>query len=67
MKLTAYPGTEPNGKAWRYRLLLGPAAILDGLVETITLGRYTLGAKLDVATKLARSRCAAVIDIDGLS
>lgn len=56
MKLVKYPKTEPTKKAWAWRLLLGPAAILDGLVETLTLGRYGVGAKLSAAKNLARAR-----------
>lgn len=33
MKLTAYPKSEPSKRAWAWRLLLGPAALLDGLVK----------------------------------
>jgi hypothetical protein len=60
MKLTAYPKTEPSKKAWGWRLLLGPAALLDGLIETATFGRYGVGAKLSVAKNLARTRISCL-------
>lgn len=56
MKLTAYPKTEPTKRAWAWRLMLGPATLLDGVVETLTLGRYGVGAKLSAAKNLARAR-----------
>jgi hypothetical protein len=59
MKLTAYRKSEPSVVAWLWRLLLGPASIFDGLVETFTLGSFSAGAKLDVARNLARARILA--------
>lgn len=43
-------------RAWAWRLALGPASILDGVVETITMGFFGVGAKLSVSRKLAKSR-----------
>jgi hypothetical protein len=59
MKITALPKTEPSAKAWGYRLLLGPASLLDGLVETLTFGFYGIGAKCQVAMCLSKARYEA--------
>ena len=56
MKIFAYPKTEPNKTAYAWKLMLGPASLLDGIVETVTLGRYGIGARYTVARNLARSR-----------
>lgn len=58
MKLVAYPKKEPTRKALAWKLLLGPASLLDGLFETLTLGRYGIGARLAAAKNLARARIA---------
>lgn len=59
MKLLALPKREPNVKAWLWRLGVGPASLLDGLVETFTLGFFGAGAKLSAAKNLAKARTLA--------
>lgn len=56
-----YPSSEPSLAAWCWRLTLGPASMLDGLVETLTLGHFGVGAKLNVAKNLAKARMLAQI------
>lgn len=59
-KITAYPKREPSAKAWMWRLLLGPASIVDGVVETLTFGFYGVAAKLHVSKYLALARMRAI-------
>ena len=47
---------EPNIKSWFWRLVLGPAIILEGIVATITVGTVSLGLSLKVARNLGRVR-----------
>lgn len=56
MKISAFPKYEPSSECWFWRLLLGPAAILDGVFETLTFGFYGIGVKLTVAKNLAKAR-----------
>lgn len=56
MVIQKYPQHELYWQSWCWRLLCGPAALIDGLVETFTLGRYGTRLKLLVAKKLAQSR-----------
>lgn len=56
MRLTKFPKKEPSIKAWAFRLLLGPASLLDGIVETLTFGFYGVGARLEVSKMLAMAR-----------
>jgi len=59
MKLTALPKSEPSVKAWAYRMAIGPASILDGVVEILTFSFYGLGAKYWVCMRLAMVRFEA--------
>lgn len=47
---------EPNCKCFILRFLCGPAGILDGIIETLTFGKYSFCFKLETAKKLAKSR-----------
>lgn len=51
-KITSYPKRAPSAKAWMWRLLLGPASI----VETATFGFYAVTVKLTVSRYLALAR-----------
>lgn len=62
IKIKTFPKREPNVKAWMLRLLLGPASIADGVVETLTFGFYGIGTKLHVARRLADIRFLAAYD-----
>lgn len=59
MRLVAYPRNEPCAQAWLWRLALGPASLVDGVVETATLGFFGVGAKIAASRGLARARMAA--------
>ena len=59
-RITAYPKKEPSLKAWMWRLLLGPASIVDGIIETLTFGFYGVAAKLRVSRNLALARIKSV-------
>lgn len=58
MKATIHK-PESSAKAWAWRIVLGPASVLDGVVEFFSLGFISFGAKLAVARNLARARAAA--------
>lgn len=60
MKLTRYPNVNMSLEAWCWKLLSGPASILDGIVETITLGNWSLSARLTVSRNLSRARIDAM-------
>ncbi len=47
---------ESSVEAWFWRLLLGPATVLDGVVATLTGGSLLLGAGFAVTKRLARDR-----------
>lgn len=47
---------EPNLGSWAYRMLVGPAMVIDGLVHFITLGYVSLGLSLAATRKLAWQR-----------
>lgn len=47
---------EPNAAAWGWRLLTGPALILDGIVAIVTFGVYYGGASLAIARLLTLAR-----------
>lgn len=49
---------EKCAKAWALRLLFGPATIIDGVVQTITLGTFNPGLALKAARQLAWQRMA---------
>lgn len=59
MRLSRYPKHEPSWRCWIWRLLFGPAAIADGIVETVTLARYGVGLRLAVSRNLALARIEA--------
>jgi hypothetical protein len=56
MHVRFYLHTEPHWRAWAWKILVGPAALLDGLCETLTLGFVGVGAKLAATRRLAQSR-----------
>jgi hypothetical protein len=47
---------EQSGKAWGWRVLLGPAMLLDGVLATLSLGTLNAGAALGAARRLAAER-----------
>ena len=47
---------EKTNKAWMLRLLLGPSAIIDGVVLTLSFGFLNTGCALYVARKLSHTR-----------
>lgn len=59
MRLSRYPKHEPSWQCWIWRLLFGPAAIADGIVETLTFGFYGIGLRLEVTRNLALTRLNA--------
>ena len=56
MRLFMYPKKEHSAKAWLWRLLLGPASVLDGIVETLSFSFIGVGARLSASRNLAKSR-----------
>lgn len=50
---------EKTLAAWAWRVLLGPALLLEGLLQTVTLGTIYTGAVVRVASRLARARINA--------
>jgi hypothetical protein len=59
MRISRYPKREASWQCWMWRLLFGPAAIADGLIETLTLSFYGLGLRLAVSRNLALARINA--------
>lgn len=51
---------EHTTKAWAWRLLLGPALLLDGAIATLTVGTFSVGAALGVSRRLAMARFDAM-------
>ncbi|MFA7287442.1 MAG: hypothetical protein WC055_01035 [Melioribacteraceae bacterium] len=56
MKLQVMKTKEPNIKCYLLRFVCGPAGILDGVIETVTFGKYSFCFKLEIAKLLARAR-----------
>lgn len=54
MKLNKH--IEKSVMAWVLRALVGPAAIVDGVVATLSIGSLSTGCALAVARKLALVR-----------
>lgn len=50
---------EHNARAWGWKVLTGPAGLLDGLCETLTFGFVSLGVKLAVSRRLALARATS--------
>jgi len=48
---------EPSMRAWFWRLLIGPANIVDGVIAILTLGTIGFSCSYNVARKLHRARC----------
>jgi hypothetical protein len=48
--------SEPNLRAWVWRILVGPALILDGLIATVTLGMASGSFTLNAPRNLAMAR-----------
>jgi hypothetical protein len=53
--LSIYPA-EKKLKPFLWKTLVGPASIVDGIIETLTLGNCSPSLKLKVARILAKSR-----------
>ena len=53
--LNVYP-REKHLKPFIWKAIIGPASIIDGIVETITLGHISPLLKLKVSILLAKSR-----------
>lgn len=47
---------ESSVEAWFWRLLLGPAVLLDGLATTLTGGTVFLGMSLAASKRLGKAR-----------
>lgn len=58
MKATLHK-PEATARAWAWRIALGPASVLDGVIEFFSLGFISVGAKLATARNLARARAAS--------
>jgi hypothetical protein len=50
---------ERDIKTFAWRMLMGPAQIIDGLVYTFTLGCVAAGLSLKVARRMMQSRLNA--------
>jgi len=51
-----YRRSEKSWKTWGMRLLIGPATVIDGIVQTISLGFISPLLGLKTAKTLARLR-----------
>lgn len=47
---------EPSLKAWFWRVLIGPATIVQGVVATLTLGTVSVSLAMECARWLAHAR-----------
>lgn len=47
---------EKSVEAWMFRALIGPGYVVDGLVQTFSLGFVTAGVAVYFARKLAVAR-----------
>jgi hypothetical protein len=59
MRIHRYPLREPTWQCWVFRLLFGPASLLDGIVETLSFGTIGIGCRLAVTRHLAGARIDA--------
>lgn len=59
MRIFRYPPREPSLSCWGWRMLFGPSCLVDGLVETLTLGFVGVGCRLAVSRNLAGARIRA--------
>lgn len=50
---------EPSLKAWFWRVLIGPATIVQGVVATLTLGTVSVYLSVECARWLAKARIEA--------
>lgn len=55
-----YPVREKSWKCWAWRLLFGPASIIDGVVELTTLSLVGTNCRLTVSRNLAQARITAM-------
>lgn len=60
MKPFLYPVRELSLRCWGWKLLFGPAGLVDGLVETFTFGLVGVGCRLAVSRNLARVSFEAI-------
>jgi len=51
---------EQTVEAWVWRLLLGPAMLVDGIVFTLTASTVSTGVVLEVSRRLAMARYASM-------
>lgn len=58
-KFIRYPFSEKSWQCWAWRLLFGPASIVDGLVELLSFSFMGSGCRLTVSRNLARARIDA--------
>jgi hypothetical protein len=56
MKIRFNLKLEKTVQSWLWRLLFGPALLVDGSLSILTFGCVNIGASLEVARKLAKSR-----------
>lgn len=59
MRVFFYPVREPSLRCWGWKLLCGPAYLIDGIVETLTFGLVGVGCRLAVSRNMARARIDA--------
>lgn len=56
MALTVNKHREKTARAWFFRVLFGPAMMIDGLVVFLTVGFISPGLSLSTAKAMAKSR-----------
>jgi hypothetical protein len=47
---------ERSAKAWMWRLAIGPASIIQGIISTLTFGMVSTNLTLEVTRQLALAR-----------
>lgn len=52
---------EATAVAWMWRIILGPAMLLDGAVVTASVGALSIGASLAVSKRLAIARVSGMM------
>lgn len=50
------PLREKSAEAFFWRLVFGPALLIEGVLMTVTLGTFSISAPLEVARRLSMSR-----------
>lgn len=64
--LICYRKIEPNAEAWFWKLMYGPANILDGVIQTVTFGFCGITLPLWVAKNLAYARYKSPVTITNM-